>query len=191
VEKVRKVFWLAAIMLVLAALISGGCSKSVPSLYLPPVSSVLPAEHTTDFPKNLRWLTDEEKTKITEIALSTDAAKEWLQKESQYKTGIDWIALFPDHEGEGYDGYTRFEYDIVEKGIPRGTVDMTPPGSSQKIVSIGVPEDAEIYPDVTIWFGMKWVVSVAVDVETGKVVFDEDYPNLSNPDRFPGLTDGK
>ena len=170
-------------ILTMLNILAGGCAEPVLEL-VEPLSSVNPAEHTTDFPENLRWLTDEEKAKITEIALSTDAAQEWLQKEEQYKTGIDWIALYPDPEGEGYSGYTRFEYEIVEKGIPRGTVDWTPPDSTVKVVSIGVPEDAEIYPCVTIWFGVKWVVSVAIDVETWKVVFKEDYPNLANPDRF-------
>lgn len=185
-EKVRKGFWLVALMLVSTTLLSHGCSEPVPTPeeeLVEPVSSVLYIEHTTDFPENLRWLTDEEKAKITEIALSTDAAQEWLQKESQYKTRIDWIALTPSLEGEGYSGYEIFEYDTVEKGIPRGTVDLTPPGSTVKVVSIGVPDNAEIYPNVTIWFGepKKWVVSVAVDVETGKVMYEEDYPYRTGP----------
>jgi hypothetical protein len=181
VENVRKVLWLAAIMLVLSILISSGCSEPDTDQIVEPLSSVNPVEHTTDFPKNLRWLTDEEKAKITEIAMNTDTAQEWLQKESQYKTAIDWIALYPDPEGEGFSGYERFEYEIVEKGIPRGTVDWTPPGSTVKVVSIGVPEDAEIYPCVTIWFDKKWVVSVAVDVESGIIKYEEDYPYRTGP----------
>jgi len=29
----------------------------------------------------------------------------------------------------------------------------------------------------------EWIVSVAVDLETGKAVYAEGYPNLSHPDR--------
>ena len=128
-------------------------------------------------------LTEEEKEKAIEIALSTPAALEWRQKESQYKTSLGWIALNPNPEGEGYSGYRKFEYEIVEKGIPRGRVDITPPGSPERVVSVGVPEDAEIYPDVTIWFGepAKWVVSVAVDLKAGKAVYDQGHPFRTGP----------
>jgi len=187
-----KRLWLVASLLVVVALLVGGCRESSPEQQPSPVSAVLPAEHPTDFPKNLRWLTEEEKDRVIKIALSTPVAVEWQQKESQYKTSIGWIALEPNPEGEGYSGYWQFEYDIVEKGIPRGTVDVTPPGSPEKMVSVGVPEEAEIYPNVTIWFGepAEWVVSVAIDLETGKVVYVEGYPNLSNPNRFRSLTSG-
>lgn len=179
----RNIFRLTAIMLVLTALISGGCSEPVLTPYTPPVSSVMTDELPTDFPENLRWLTDEEKQKIIDIALNTPAAQEWLQKESQYKTNIDWIALNPDHEGEGYSGYQHFEYEIVGKGIPRGTLDITPADSHTTYRFTGVPEDAEIYPNVTIWFGepARWVVSVAVDLEAERAVYVEDYPFRTGP----------
>ncbi len=181
--EMKKGLWLALILMLFIALLGSGCTKTTPNPQPAPVSGVLPAEHPTDFPENLRWLTEEEKEKAIEIALSTPAALEWRQKESQYRTSIDWIALNPTPEGEGYAGYRRFEYEIVEKGIPRGTIDITPPGSPERIVSVGVPEDAEIYPDVTILFGepSKWVVSVAVDLEAGKAVYDEDYPFRTGP----------
>jgi hypothetical protein len=182
---------LVAIMIVITAFISNGCSKAAtitPTPYPPPISSVSLPELSTDFPKNLRWLTDEEKAKITEIALNTDLAKECRQKESQYKTAIDWYALNPDPSGQGYSGYTRFEYDTVAKGIPRGTATVTDPDSGQTYTYLGVPENAEIYPGVTIWFGEEWVVSVAVDVDSGEVKYEESYPNLSNPNRFKTTT---
>jgi len=174
--EVKKRLLLAASFLVVMALLMGGCTEPVPTPA--PVSEVLPAEHPTDFPEHLRWLTDEEKDKLIEIALSTPSALEWRQKESQYKTSISWIALNPNPYGEGYSGYRRFEYGIVAEGIPRGTVDITPPGSPERIVSVGVPEDAEIYPDVTIGFGEpdEWVISVAIDLNSEKVVYDESYP---------------
>ena len=184
----KKTLWLAVILLFVTPLFAGGCSESVPDMHPPPVSGVLPAEHPTDFPENLRWLTEEEKAKLVEVALGTPAAQEWLQKESRYTTGLSWLALNPNPEGDGYSGYRRFDYDIVATGIPRGTVEITPEGSSERIVSEGVPEDAEIHPSVMIWFGepAEWIVSVAIDLETWEVVYQEDSPNLSHPDRFSG-----
>ncbi len=186
----KKLIVLLAVILTVLLPVFGGCNPEpspppMPSPAPAPVTSVLPAEHPRDFPENLRWLTEEEKEKAVEIALGTPQAQEWAQKESQYKTAIDWIALNPNPEGEGYSGYRKFEYEIVAEGIPRGMVDITPPGSPERVVSVGVPDDAEIYPDVTIWFGepAEWIVSVAVDLETGKVVYAEGYPNLSHPAR--------
>ncbi len=178
----RRLVCLVTGLLFIVPVVSG-CTETAPSPQPAPVSSVLTRENPTDFPKSLRWLTEEEKAKAIEIALNTPAALEWRQKESQYKTNIGWVALHPSPEGKGYSGYRKFDYEIVEKGIPRGTVDITPPGLPERIVSIGVPEDAEIYPDVTIWFGepAKWIVSVAVDLGSGKAVYDEDYPFRTGP----------
>lgn len=186
--EVRMKKWILTLLLVSTMLASYGCAGTPspspgPTPAPAPVSSVLPAEHPRDFPENLRWLTDEEKEQAVTIALGTPEAQEWLKKESRYKTSIDWIALNPNPEGEGYSGYRRFEYGIVAEGIPRGEVDITPPGSPERVVSLGVPDDAEIYPNVTIWFGesARWVVSVAVDLKTGKAVYAEGYPNYECP----------
>ena len=188
----KKPLSLCTIALAVTILVATGCNPepSPPPVLNPapaPVTSVLPAEHPRDFPENLKRLTEEEKQKVLEIALGTPEAQEQLKQESQYKTGIGWIALNPNPEGEGYSGYHKFDYEIVEEGIPRGKVDITPPGSTERVVSVGVPEDAEIYPDVTIWFGepAEWIISVAVDLKAGKAVYTEGYPNLSHPDRFP------
>jgi hypothetical protein len=191
------VLWLVAVLSLVAPFIMGGCSEPDPEPFdgalIEPVSELVPAEHPRDFPESLRWLTEEEKAKLVETALSTPMAQEWLQKESQCTTKISWIALNPDPEGDGYSGYRKFEYEIVEIGIPRGELDMSPEGSSVKIISKGVPEDAEIYPDVTIWFGepAEWIVSIAIDSETWEVVYQEGYYNLSHPDRFKGAMGGE
>lgn len=177
--KVKRL-WLAASLLVALALLVGGCAGEAPELRPSPVpvSGVIPAEHPTDFPENLRWLTDEEKARAVEMALGTPAASEWRQNESVYTASIGWIALTPGSPGEGYSGYRRFEYEIVAEGIPRGVIDITPEGSPERIVSVGVPDDAEIYPNVTLRFGepAEWQISAAVDLEANKVVFNEGYP---------------
>lgn len=113
---------------------------------------------------NLRWLTDEEKNTVIEIALNTPEVKAWLEKESTYKVGFSWEAIW-----EG--GYRVFPYEAVEKGIP-----------------LYVPESEleVIYLNITIWFGepAEWIISVGVDLDTKEVVGWEGYPNLSHPDRF-------
>jgi len=190
---IKKLLALCTIALTVLVLVIVSCNPepSPPTASNPtpaPVTSVLPAEHPRDFPENLKRLTEEDKQKALEIALSTPEAQEQLKQESKYKTDIGWIALNPNPEGEGYSGYRKFDYEIVEEGIPRGEVDITPPGSSERVVSEGVPDDAEIYPVVTIWFEepVYWIISVAVDLKAKKVVFTESYPNhLGRPDRFP------
>jgi len=113
---------------------------------------------------SLQWLTDEEKNTVIEIALNTAEANRWLGKEDKYRIGLSWKAIWDG-------GYRVFPYEVVEEGIPSY-----------------VPEaEAElIYPNVTIWPGepSKTVISIAVDLDKKKVVYDESYPNLSNPDRF-------
>ena len=179
------------LMVLVLVVVSCNPGPSPPKVSNPtpaPVTSVLPAEHPRDFPENLKELTDAEKQKALDITLATPEAQEQLKKRSKYKTDIGWIALNPNQEGEGYSGYRKFDYEIVKEGIPRGEVDITPPGSSERVVSVGVPDDAEIYSVVTIWFEepVYWIVSAAIDLKAGEAVFTESYPNyLGRPDRFP------
>jgi len=165
--------------------LADGCAKATPEPQPSPqpVSGVLPGEHPTDFPENLKWLTDEEKDKLIEIALNTPKAKECLEKESEYTTRISWIALTPSSTGKGYSGYQIFDYEIVTKGIPRGRVDVTPEGSPEKVVSVGVPEEAEIYPCVHIHFAepSALVVMTAINLDTEKTMYVDYYPQRRGP----------
>jgi len=181
--KMRKRLWLVASLLVILSLLIGGCAQPAPNPQPAPVSGVLPAEHPTDFPENLRWLTDEEKERAIEIALNTPKAQECLEKESEYTTRLNWAALFPSGSGEGYSGYQIFEYEIVAEGIPRGVVDITPEESPEKVVSVGVTEEAEIYPCVHIHFGEPSVLIVmaAIDLEANKAVYVDYYPQRRGP----------
>ena len=178
-----KKFWLATILLLVVTLLMGSCAQSSPNPQPAPVSEVLPAEHPTDFPENLKWLTEDEKVRLIEIALNTPKAQECLEQESEYTTRLSWAALFPSSTGEGYSGYQIFEYEIVEKGIPRGTVDVTPEGSPEKIVSVGVQEDAEIYPCVHIHFvePSVLIVMAAIDLDAEKTVYVDYYPQRRGP----------
>jgi hypothetical protein len=177
---VEKFSWLVTILFVVV-LFLGGCNsvstaiseEEIPPEELVPEPSSSPEEYW--FPDNLRWLTEAEKDRVIEIALATRKALEWLQKESQYKTEIKWIALRPDPSGKDYSGYNKYEYETVETGIPVYSDDMIILNGDQKV--------AEVYPDVTIWFGepIKWVVSVAIDLDEEKAVFIEDYPARNGP----------
>ncbi|MDP3879250.1 MAG: hypothetical protein Q8Q07_02950 [Dehalococcoidales bacterium] len=162
-------------------LTSGCAHENTPTpdeVSVPPIEpvSTMPTPEEFWFPENLRQLSASEKNTIIEIVLNTPEASEWLQKESKYEISFDWAALYPDSSGTGYSGYMRYEYEIVETGIP-----VYPRGRA-----VLDPRDAEkIYPDVTIRFGEpgKWIVSAAVDLEACKVVFVEGYPFRTPPIR--------
>lgn len=202
----RKGFFVTAIMLIITNLAATGCSKTGTTIsttgYTEPNTTYPPVTTPTleplsgggmpypglpvDFPQQLRYLTDEEKARITEIALSTPKAQEWLKKESQYTLRIGWIAIFNDPEG--LSGYQVFDYDTVTKGIPRGTVKATD-STGFEFTAIGIPDSAEIYPYIIIHFGPdKWAVCVAVDMETWNVVYEQDYPYRTGP--TPTTTNG-
>ena len=176
----RKVLWLVIGLFVVVLFLDGCNSEPAPlpeeeitPEELAPVPEITPEEFW--FPDNLRWLTDSEKNKIIEIALATPKALEWLQKESRYEINIRWIALRPDPSGKGYAGYHKYKYEIVETGIPIYPEDL--------IILMGDEKVAEVYPDVTIWFGepIKWVVSMAINLDEEKVVYIEDYPARYGP----------
>lgn len=71
--------WLRFIMilLVLIALLAGGCA---------PKSNI-------NQESNLRWLTNEEKSKSIEIALSTPEATSLLEQQEVHTAEVDWIAI--------------------------------------------------------------------------------------------------
>ena len=73
--------WLAASLLVAVALLMAGCAGHPEGM------------------KTLRWLTDNEKDRVIEIALNTPEALRYLENESKYEIEVRWVAL-------GWDGYT-------------------------------------------------------------------------------------
>ena len=114
--------------------------------------------------ENLRWLTDSEKDRLTEIALNTPKALEYLKEYNQYTIKLGWIAIF-----EG--GHTIVDYEAVEMGVPLWVPN--------------VPQMAVIYPMVHIHFEgpLIRVVMVAVDLNTEMAVFTESrsYPVRTGP----------
>ena len=183
--KARRRLCLAASLLVIVTLLVVGCAREAPEPYPAAVSGVSVPEHPKDFPESLRWLTDEEKARLIEIALNTPKARESLEKGNEFTTRISWAALMPSSVGEGYSGYQIFDYEIVAVGIPRGVVDITPEGSQEKVVSVGVPEEAEIFPCVHIYFDEPpaLIVMAAIDLETEETVYVDYYPRKRGPVR--------
>jgi len=112
--------------------------------------------------KSLRWLTDEEKERVIEIALNTPEALSLLEKYSQYETRVNWVAIswLFNHAAE----LGKLDYESVDKGIPAT-----------------VPESAEFYSQVEIYIGgppdyyPKYLLSVAINPDTGKVAHVEQY----------------
>ena len=142
------------ILLVLIALLAGGCA---------------PKSNINQEP-NLRWLTDEEKSKAIEIALSTPEATSLLEQREVYTAEVDWIAI-------GWDGsratwWHVLDYDVVAEGVPEF-----------------VPESAVIYPKVFLRFGdpVQQQVMVAVDLEAEETVLVEGpyVPGAPPPSRPP------
>jgi hypothetical protein len=118
-----------------------------------------------------RILTDGEKTKVVEIAVTSPNASAWLQGRSDYTTSdVGWAAIVWSDGKAGT--YWALRYD-----------DQT----NIKYVSLY----AYWYPRVTLELGqgMIYGMSIAVDLDSGKIAYtDGPYPSLSSPDRFKGLT---
>jgi len=93
----RKGLWLAISLLMIVALLVGGCTGHPKGM------------------KSLRWLTDAEKAKVIEIALNTPEALSLLEKESYYETNVGWAAInWIDH---GFE-VCWFDYECIDKGVP-------------------------------------------------------------------------
>ena len=107
--------------------------------------------------ESLRWLTDEEKDKVIEIALNTPEAIEMSEEYGVNKTGISWVGIvwLGNHASELWG----LDYEMVTK-IPDN-----------------VPETAEFYSQVEIYFGEpeRVLMRVAINPDTGKVAHIETH----------------
>jgi len=111
-----------------------------------------PTPATETHPKgmeNLRWLTNDEKDKVIEIALNTPEAIETSKKYPVSKTSIGWVAI----EWQNGVGMHGFDYEMVSE------------------VPDNVPETAEFYSRVEIYFGEpeRVLMRVAINPDTCKV----------------------
>ncbi|MDP2730851.1 MAG: hypothetical protein Q8O55_10275 [Dehalococcoidales bacterium] len=132
----RKRLWLTAILLVIVVLLAG-CAGHPKGM------------------KSLRWLTDAEKEKVTEIALNTPEAVQAKNNYGTYTTSLDWVAI--DWHDHAFDSF-GIDYDYQQP-------------ESQKWISEHVPKSAEFYSEVIINFGEPPQLEsrVAINPDTGKV----------------------
>jgi len=122
------------------------------------------AEHPKGW-QSPRELTDSEKDRIVKIALNTPEVLKQLETNKQYKMrDVDWIAIVWDNSQ--WSAYWRI--------LPEWETD---PNYSL------VLESALFYPAVTISFGdpEDWQITVAVDLDTEKSVFVQEYPAQKGP----------
>lgn len=155
----RKRLWLAVSLLVVMALLVGGCAGQPEGM------------------KSLRWLTEAEKAKVIEIALNTPQALKQLEKYSQYKTDLSWIAIVWDNSE--YSEYWGLDYEWVEEEI----LPPLPKDMPLVVVMSTVPESAEFYSRVVINLGEppQWQVMAAINPDTGKVALVEENPFRRGP----------
>lgn len=108
-----------------------------------------------------RELTGGEKAKVIALALNTPEVREWLEKESQYKASLEWVAInYENPEPYEYSAMYVFEYDEIEKAA--------------ELVS----EWTVVYPGVIIRFGepTRFNIQVTVDLNTEKTVAVDMWP---------------
>ncbi len=110
------------------------------------------SQHPAELTKNLKWLTEEEKDKVIEIALSTPEAIEATERYGVYRTSLSWVAI-KQNVSRGGSSWS-FDYEKVEN-IPEM-----------------IPEDAKFYSRVEILFGEpeQLLMRIAVDLDTEKAV---------------------
>jgi len=107
--------------------------------------------------KSVRWLTEEEKARVIEIALNSPEAKEARESYGVYRTSLMWVAMMKNESG-GMSIWS-FDYEMVDN-IPDN-----------------VPKDAAFYSEVEIYFGEpeQLLMRIAVDLEHEKVVHVESH----------------
>jgi hypothetical protein len=117
-----------------------------------PEPGVTPVERPADLTGNLRWLTEEEKARVIEIAMNTPEAKEARERYGVYRTGLSWVAMKKNESG-GTSSW-GLDYEMVDN-IPEN-----------------VAVDAKFYSQAEIYFGEpeQLLMRIAIDLDKGEVV---------------------
>jgi len=130
---VRKGLSLAASLLVVIALLMGGCVRN--------------SGHPEGM-KSLRWLTDDEKDKVIEIALSSPKALYYKTGYSRYEVELQWIGVTWENSEPSSIGIVEYEWMDEATEL--------------------FQEEEAVFPGVRIYFGElpELSLDVAVDLET-------------------------
>lgn len=116
-----------------------------------------------------RRLTDDEKARVVQIAVSSPAVSAWLQGRTDYSVGpVNWYAIIWS-DGEAGQWWS-LEYKIVDEGIPGY-----------------VSPYAYWYPGVTISVGQDiiYLMQIAVDLDAGRTAMTSGpLPSPGSPGRF-------
>ena len=137
-----KRLWVAASLLVIPALLVGGCAGHPKGM------------------NSLRWLTDDEKDRVIEIALNSPKALEWKKRESKYEVELEWIGItWANSETSSVSTYHYEEMEKAKELFQRSE---------------------SVFPGVRIYFGEppEWSVDVAVDLDTKTAIDALDLPCL-------------
>jgi hypothetical protein len=134
---VKRKFWLAIILLLVAVLLLAGCGN----------------------PKAIKPLTDDEKNAMIEIALAHPEVSKWLETADVYKTEVGWAAVgWNDSEATGW---ARLEYEEIAGGnLPSDRAFPSESTSINPDVYISVGEPAGMFISVAFNRDTKEVVAV-------------------------------
>ena len=137
-----KRLWLAVSLLVIVPLLVGGCIGKT---------------------KGIKPLTDDEKDRLTEIALNTPEAVRYLENESKYEIEVRWVAL-GWKDSKAVEWHPLDYEEIADGNLPSDRLYLS--------------ETVTIHPQVYIRVGepVRMFISVAFDRDTQEVVHVELLP---------------
>jgi hypothetical protein len=132
----RKRLWLAISLLIIIALIVGGCAS-----------------------KDIEPLTNSEETAMIEIALAHPEVSKWLETADVYQTEVGWAVVgWNDSEATGW---ARLEYEEIADGnLPSDRVFPSESVTINPDVHISVGEPARLHLHVAFDRESKEVVAV-------------------------------
>jgi hypothetical protein len=135
-------------------------------------------------PEGVRPLTDAEKDRLINIAMDTPQAQ---QRGAASSTTIAWGAIVWKNQAMTEWGqYRTFPYSIVQTGVPQPGFTLTQPGVTPALVSGEVPQDADFYPEVRLFYQQytpHWTVIVDINLNTWQPVLVQSNGVV---DRGPG-----